>query len=85
MAYLFEPARWTNTTVLHGRGLRYSFPVSMTVWKDANGVWRQAQTPSYEEMLSAQHWMQGTPQIISDTLAAELIAAGVGTCTPITA
>lgn len=85
MAYLFEPTRWTNTVVLAGKSLRYSYPVSSTVWKDANGVWREQQTPSYEDMLSAQVWMQGTPQIISDVLAAELIAAGVGTCTPITA
>lgn len=82
MAYLFEPDRWYETVVAHGRGLIYKFPHSMTVWKDAAGVFHQIQTPSTEE-LTASLWFATTPVIVSDAFAAELIAAGIGTCTPI--
>ena len=82
MAYLFEPDRWYETAVAHGRGLLYKFPHSMTVWQDANGVFHQAQTPAWEDITAAQ-WHATRPQIVSDAFAALLIASGIGTCTPI--
>ena len=82
MAYLFEPDRWLEQVVAHGRSLQYTLRHSKTVWKDADGVFHQAQTPAWED-LTAAVWFTTTPQIISDAFAAELIAAGVGTCTPI--
>lgn len=83
-AYLFEPDRWYESVVLHGRSLIYKIPHSMTVWRDVNGVWHQAQTPPWEDVSVATELMT-SPEIVSDATAAELATAGFGTLTPITA
>lgn len=83
MAYLFTPDQWTNTTVLHGRSLQYSYKVSKTAWKDAANVWHQDQTPASEDLVAAKVFYT-SPAVVDNTTAAELIAAGIGTCTLIT-
>lgn len=83
MTYLFEPPTRIQTSTILG-SLRYSFPVSSTVWKDTDGVWHAQETPPAETLAAASVRLAGTPQIVSDALAAELISAGVGTCTHIT-
>ena len=82
MPYLFEPPSYNAVNMLEG-SLRVTYPVSETVWKDSNGVWRHAQTPSDDTLAAATHLLavSGRPQIIDDSTAAELIAAGIGTCT----
>lgn len=85
MAYLYEPPHRMNRVVLAGRSLTYSFEVTYTVWKDVDGVWHSMETPPAETLSAASVALAGRPQIISDSLAAELIAAGVGTCYPIEA
>lgn len=86
MPYLFEPPTITVKTVMHGRALVYGYTVSETVWKDANGVWHSQLTPPTETLNAASELLavSGRPQIVDDTTAADLIAAGIGTCTQIT-
>lgn len=81
MAYLFTPPQRTETVILAGRALRYSYQVSYTVYKLA-GVWTAEETPAAETLLAADRFLAsgGRPQTIDDETAAELIAAGIGTC-----
>lgn len=85
MPYLFTPPFRTETVVLWGKSLRYSYPVSLTVYK-TGGQWVAVETPATEVLLAADRILavSGRPQTIDDATAAELIAAGVGTCTQIT-
>lgn len=85
MPYLFTPPQRTETVVLAGRSLRYSFQVSLTALKVA-GVWTAVETPSTEQLLAADRFLavSGRPQTIDDATAAELIADGVGTCSLLT-
>lgn len=85
MPYLFEPPTVHIKTVIHGRSLMYGYDVSETVWKDANGVWQSQLTPATETLNAASRLLavSGRPQIIDDATAAELIAAGIGTCSSI--
>lgn len=82
--FLFTPTQKTITVILAGRSLRYSYPVSFTVWKK-NGVWFAEQTPATEILEAADVILaaSGRPQIVNAALAAELATAGVGTITPI--
>lgn len=82
MAHLFTPPQQTYTQVLAGRALQYSYQVSETVWKDQGGTWHVSATPAWEDIISAQ-LAYTTPAIVSDVVAAELIATGIGTCVPI--
>lgn len=81
MTYLFEPPTRRQSNQMEG-SLRYSFTTSSTVWR-TDGVWFHQETPAWETLAGADIVMAGRPQIIPDALAAELIAAGVGVCTPI--
>lgn len=84
MAYYFVPPQRTAVNVLRG-SLRVSYPVSQTVWKDANGVWQAQECPSDDLLAVAQQLLavSGRPSIVSNATAAQLIAAGIGTCTHI--
>ena len=83
MPYLFTPPYITVSHRFPGtRNLRYSFEISQTVWKDADG-WHVASTPSQETLEAAIRALAPTPQIVDDTAAVELIDAGIGTCNPI--
>jgi hypothetical protein len=82
VAHLFTPPQQTYTRVLAGLGLTYSYQVSETVWKDQSGAWHSGFTPPWEELTASQlHYTR--PAIVSDDVAAELTAAGIGTCVPI--
>lgn len=83
--YLFTPPQRSQRVVMHGRGLTYSYPVSSTVWKDADGVWHAQETPPNEvlEAASVLLAVSGRPQIVPAAIALELIAAGIGQCNPI--
>lgn len=78
--YTFSPLQRKQTVMLQG-SLRVSFPVSMTVWKDSSGVWHCQETPSNEVLNAASVLLavSGRPQVVTAALAAELVAAGVGT------
>ena len=79
--YLFTPPQRIAVNQLE-RSLCVRYPVSETVWKDANGVWQHVECPNETDLAGALELLavSGRPQIIPDTTAAELIAAGIGTC-----
>lgn len=81
MPYLFIPPTRTETHVLAGQSLRYSYQVSLTVYKTA-GHWVAVETPATETLLAADRFLAvgGRPQTVDDATAAELIADGIGTC-----
>lgn len=82
MSQLFTPPQIVYKQRLYGRSLYYSYPTSQTVWKDQGGVWHTQSTPSWEDLTAAQVSYTG-PAVVSDAIAAELVLAGIGTCTPI--
>lgn len=62
--------------------LRYSFDVSPTVWKDAEGVWHSQESPYDGDLRDAQIVVTRMgPVEVSDEIAAELTTAGIGTIT----
>lgn len=61
--------------------LRFTFPVSSCVYKDANGVWQYMEVPPFETLQAAQTVLAGRPQWIDEATAAELTTAGIGTVT----
>lgn len=71
--------------MLAGRSLVYGFQVSLTVYK-TGGHWVAEETPANEVLLAADRVLAvgGRSQTIDDATAAELIADGVGTCSPLT-
>lgn len=78
---LFTPTMRTQIVSLDG-ALRYSYQVSPTVWKDANGVWHSQEFPYAGDLETAQVIVTSTgPVQVSSAIAAELIAAGIGTIT----
>lgn len=83
MPYLFAPPTRIETVKLVG-ALRYSYPVALTVFRVA-GHWVAEETPAAETLLAADRSLAtgGRPQTIDDATAAELIADGVGTCSPL--
>lgn len=85
MPYLFAPPTRKETVVLAGRSLVYSYDVSLTVYK-TGGQWVAEETPPNEVLEAADRFLAagGRPQTIDDATAAELIAAGIGTCTLLT-
>jgi hypothetical protein len=78
--YVFTPP-FRTMTVMMGSVLRYSYPVSETVWRDENGVWQHMETPSNDFLLAASKLLAvtGRPQIVDEATAAELVTAGIGT------
>lgn len=77
MAYLFRPPWRRNIVTLAGRGLRYSYHVSLTVYNPGTG-WVAVETPD-PETLAASEWVlpgevSDRPQIISDARAAQMLA-----------
>jgi hypothetical protein len=83
MTYLFTPPQRIETTRIAG-ALRYSYPVSYTVWKDPVLGWQAAETPATETLEAATQLLavSGRPQLVDDATATELISAGIGTCVP---
>lgn len=81
MPYLFAPPTRKETVVLAGRALVYSYQVSLTVYK-TGGQWVAEETPPDEVLVAADRFLavSGREQVIDDETAAELIAAGIGTC-----
>lgn len=78
---LFTPPMRTQVVVMDGN-LRYSFPVSSTVWKDADGVWHAQEVPYDGDLYAAQVVItRSGPVEVDDDTAAELTAAGIGTIT----
>lgn len=79
---LFTPDMRRQIVTLAGRGLRYSYLVSPTVWKDAGGVWRQQENPYDGDLATAQRVLtQSGPVVVDSATAAELAVAGFGTIT----
>lgn len=77
---LFTPPQITYKIVLRGRSLIYQYPESQTVWKDSGGVWHALSSPP-SETLDAALVFYTRPTVVSDSIAAELVAAGIGTVT----
>lgn len=81
MAHLFTPPSRDQVRVLKG-ALRYSYVVTETVWRDANGVWQHQEVPASDTLSAALAGggvvLAGRPEVISDALAAELTLAGIG-------
>jgi hypothetical protein len=79
---VFFPLFRKQVTMLAG-SLRYSYPVSFTVWKDATG-WHAQETPAPTALAAATRLLavSGRPQIGDDQTANELLAAAVGTIVP---
>lgn len=77
---LFTPPQRHMVTMIEG-ALRYSYQVSQTVWKDADGVWHSEETPAGDLLLTAQRILAygGRPQLVDQETADELTAAGIGT------
>lgn len=77
--WTYTPPQRRNVVALEG-SLRYSFQVSETVWKDANGVWQHQETPSNETLAAASVLLavSGRPIVVSAALAAELALTGIG-------
>lgn len=80
--FFFTPPQRIMTVMIRG-SLRAKFPVSQTVWKDADGVWQHEETPSQDVLNEASLLLavSGRPQVVSEEIADELIAAGIGTIT----
>lgn len=80
----FTPPLRTETVTIAG-SLKYSFPVCSTVWKDEFGVWQHQESPSQDVLDRASLLLEvsGRPQVVSAGIAAELIAAGIGTITDV--
>jgi hypothetical protein len=70
-----------NIVIMEG-SLRYGYNVPQMVWKDASGAWHHQETPAFEALQGAQTVLAGG-QPVTDAIAAELIAAGIGTLTPL--
>lgn len=85
MPYIFTPPERKETVVLAGQALTYSYNVSLTVYK-TGGHWVAVETPANETLLAADRLLAvgGRQQTVDDATAAELIADGVGTCSPLT-
>lgn len=81
MPYNFTPPGRTETVMIRG-SLRYSYPVTYTVYHVA-GVWHAVETPAFETLQTADIVLAGRPQVVDDVTAASLISAGVGTCIPV--
>lgn len=82
LTYLFTPHMRQEVIRLHG-GLHYSYDVSPTVWKDANGVWRSREKPYDGDLADAQLVLtRSGPVVVTQDIADELAAAGIGTVTP---
>lgn len=78
---LFTPPERQQIVPVEG-SLRYSYPVSSTVWKDANGVWHAQEVPNAADLIAAQVVITATgPVTVDSATAAELTAAGIGTIT----
>lgn len=79
--FLFTPTQRIQVNRIEG-SLRYSYPVSFTVWKK-DGVWYAQETPTAAVLADADMHLAvpGTPQIVDQALADELDGAGVGTIT----
>lgn len=76
---LFTPDMRKQVVVLDG-ALRYSYLVSPTVWKDANGEWHSQEFPYDGDLEDAQLVVTRMgPVEVDDATAAELTAAGIGT------
>jgi hypothetical protein len=78
----FTPPLRREIVVLKG-SLRYSYNVSSTVWRDANGVWRSQETPNEADLEAAQILLtrNGGPVVVSQAIADALTVAGIGTIT----
>lgn len=78
---LFTPPERTQYVLMQG-SLRYSYPVSSTVWRDADGVWHAQEVPYDGDLAAADLILTSSgPVLVSEDIAAELTAAGIGTIT----
>lgn len=77
---LFTPPERTQYVLLEG-SLRYSYPVSQTVWRDADGVYHAQEVPYEGDLVGATVITYTGPVEVDADTAAGLIAAGIGTIT----
>lgn len=77
---VFTPPERTQVVRMIG-GLRYSYLVSSTVWKDADGVWHAREVPYDGDLVGGHVLTSGGPVDVDPETADELIAAGIGTIT----
>lgn len=78
---LFTPPERTQYVLMEG-SLRYSYPVSSTVWRDTDGVWHAQEVPYDGDLAVADLILTSSgPVEVSEDIAAELTAAGIGTIT----
>lgn len=75
MAKLYTPPQWLNRGRIRG-SLTYKFPVSTTTFKKG-GVWQNIQSPG-QGVTDGADYVFNTPTIVSDALAVEIAASGVG-------
>lgn len=76
---LFTPPLRRQVVILEGRALRYSYDVCSTVWKQG-GVWHAQEVPYDGDLAQAEIILTTSgPVIVTLDIAAELIAAGIGT------
>lgn len=75
----FTPPMRRQIVMLEG-ALRYSYQVSSTVWRDANGVWHSQEVPNEADLEAAQILLTRCgPVTVSQAIADALTAAGIGT------
>jgi hypothetical protein len=78
VANLYTPPQRVETHVIKG-SLTYNETISTTVWK-INGSWFNDIQPA-DESIRGFDWFFNTPTVVTDAVAAELVAYGVGTIT----
>jgi hypothetical protein len=78
VANLYTPPQREEIHVVKG-SLAVRSKISTSVWK-VGGLWFNGIEPAGDDWLGAT-WFFNTPTVVSDAVAAELIAYGVGTIT----
>lgn len=78
---VFTPNQRTQYVQMEG-ALRYSFPITTSVWQDANGDWQASETPLDADLAAAQQVVTTVgPVAIDPNLADTLVGLGLGTST----
>jgi hypothetical protein len=75
MPQLYTPPLWQNRGRIRG-SLTYRIPTSTTTFK-LGGVWHNVQSPGVG-VTDGATYVFSTPTVVSDALAAEIAASGVG-------
>jgi hypothetical protein len=78
VANLYSPPTREEIHVIKG-SLCFRETISTTVWK-ISGQWHNAVEPAGDDWLGAD-WFFNTPTVVTDAVAAELTAFGLGVIT----